>query len=205
MSLVRHIHDIFMRRWSWFKDYAQRPWMQGGLVSLACVETVFLPLPIDLMLIAMVCADRRRWRYLACITTVGSIVGAVVGYGIGMYAFDMVGRPFLAIRGLEHGFIAFREVFSQSGVLLISAAALALVPNSVVMAGLFGMNIISFLVAWGIGRAVRFFGVAYMAHVLGASAVPQIERWIRVVAVVGAFAVIGWFITSSFHMPTFPR
>lgn len=205
MSLVRYIHGILVRRWLWFTEHAQRPWMLGGLASLAWMETVFLPMPIDLMLIAMVVADTRRWRHLAFITTIASIVGAVVGYGIGAYVFDMIGRPFLALRGLDLGFVAFREVFNQSGFWVVSAAALSLAPSGVIMAGLFGMNFVSFLAAWGIGRAVRFFGVAYVAHVLGAHTASRIERGVRVVAVIGACVAIGWFIMSSFHMPAFPR
>jgi len=50
------------------------------LAGLSAAESVFFPIPPDVMLAPMVLAERNRAWSLALVTTVASVVGGVVGY-----------------------------------------------------------------------------------------------------------------------------
>lgn len=66
-----------------------------ALAIVAFAESWVFPIPPDLLLIPMVlAAPRRAWRY-AAIATTASVAGGFVGYAVGYFAFDAIGRPLL--------------------------------------------------------------------------------------------------------------
>src|ERR1700757_3359194 len=64
-----------------------------ALISFA--ESSFLPLPPDFLLIPMTLAQPRRAWLIASVCTLTSVAGGFVGYAMGFFLFDTVGRPIL--------------------------------------------------------------------------------------------------------------
>ena len=62
-----------------------------GLFILAFIESSFFPIPPDLLLIALCLAKPSLGLFFALICTIGSVLGAMFGYGIGYYG----GKPLL--------------------------------------------------------------------------------------------------------------
>ena len=56
------------------------------------------------LLIPMVLADRARWWKHALLCTIASVLGALLGYAIGMFLYETVGEPILAFYGKEDAF-----------------------------------------------------------------------------------------------------
>ena len=61
-----------------------------ALISFA--ESSFLPLPPDFLLVPMTLAQPRRAWLIATVCTVTSVLGGYVGYAIGYFVFDALGR-----------------------------------------------------------------------------------------------------------------
>jgi hypothetical protein len=95
----------------------------------------------------------------------------------------------------------FREVFNESGFLLMFAAALTPIPNIVVLAGFFKMNFIAVVVAWVAGRMLRFYGVAYIVHAFGSETLSRIDRWLNIGTVLFALVFVSWFVTRLLELP----
>src|SRR3954452_15850260 len=65
------------------------------LLLISFVESSVFPIPPDILLIPMILArPSRAWR-LAALCTLSSVAGGLLGYAIGYYLFDAVGRPVL--------------------------------------------------------------------------------------------------------------
>ena len=64
------------------------------LFILSVSESSFFPIPPDVMLLPMCLSNpTKAWRF-ALITTIGSVLGGVIGYLIGVYAFGFI-EPYL--------------------------------------------------------------------------------------------------------------
>jgi len=65
------------------ESYANSPAAFGALLLVAAIDSAFFPVPPFVLLIPMVIAAPRRWLRLMLWGTVASVVGSLLGYGIG--------------------------------------------------------------------------------------------------------------------------
>lgn len=62
-----------------------------GIFLASFAESTVVLIPLGTIMVPMLLANRDRiWR-IATVTTAGCLVGAVVGYGVGYFAFEIVG------------------------------------------------------------------------------------------------------------------
>src|SRR5712691_12287183 len=66
-----------------------------AMAAISFAESSFFPLPPDILLVPMILAQRRRAWLIAGVCTIASVLGGFVGYAIGYFLFDAVGRPVL--------------------------------------------------------------------------------------------------------------
>ena len=171
-----------------------------GVVSFA--ESSFFPIPPDVMLIPMVQARPDRWWQLALLCTVASVLGAIFGYALGYVFFDAVAEPILSRMGKTEAMGEFSARIEDYGAIGVFGAALTPFPFKVitVMSGALKLNFGVFLAACVVGRAARFFLVAWIVRAFGA----QAERIMKehfglfTTAVFVALAALWWLLHSVF-------
>jgi len=82
---------VIRKLYDWTIEKAQSPASEKWLGAISFAESSCFPIPIDIMLIPMILADRlKAWR-LATITLVTSVLGGIAGYLIGMFLFEAIG------------------------------------------------------------------------------------------------------------------
>src|SRR5258708_29602005 len=81
--------------YDWLIRLASGPHAMLALAAVSFVESSFFPLPPDLLLIPMALAKPRRAWWIATVCTLASVAGGFLGYAIGYYLFDAIGRPVL--------------------------------------------------------------------------------------------------------------
>jgi membrane protein YqaA with SNARE-associated domain len=143
------------RRWA---RHPHAAWYLGGL---SFAESAFLPVPPEVMLAPISLAHpERAWR-LAAVTTLASVLGGLLGYGMGALAFDLV-QPLLHRAGYWPAYLRAQQWFSAWGFWAVLLAGFAPIPYKVftISAGVIGMSLIPFTLASFVGRGARFFLVA---------------------------------------------
>lgn len=154
MKFFSTLYDMVLG-WSRHK-YA--PYYLG---SLSFAESSFFPIPPDVMLAPMSLAQpQKAWHY-ALLTTVASVLGGVLGYLIGVFAFDVV-EPWIREAGYWGAYQRAGNWFETWGFWAIFLAGFSPIPYKVftISAGVIGMAFVPFLVASAIGRGTRFYLVA---------------------------------------------
>ncbi|QKT02427.1 DedA family protein [Ectothiorhodospiraceae bacterium 2226] len=166
------------------------------LAGLSFAESSFFPIPPDVMLAPMALAQPRRAWYFALLTTIASVLGGVLGYLIGMLAFELVAPWLKAVDYWEH-YLAAQEWFARWGFWAILLAGFAPIPYKVftIAAGVVGMALLPFVVGSLIGRGARFFLVAGLMAWGGARMEQVLHRWVDRLgwALVG-LAVVGYVL-----------
>ncbi len=185
MKLFSYLYNLTIR-WSKHKN---APYFLAG-VSFA--ESSFFPVPPDFMLISMGLAKpEKSWRY-AFITTLFSVIGGILGYIIGVFAFELIHHVLI-----QAGYMsAYNQVvgwFNQYGIWIIFLAGFSPIPYKIftIAAGALSMSFIPFLLASIVGRGMRFYLVSLILHRYGAALHQNLRKYID---------GIGWSILFIFGM-----
>src|SRR3954468_25043422 len=90
-----------------------------ALLLISFAESSVFPIPPDILLIPMILARPSRAWQLAALCTLTSVIGGLLGYAIGYFLFDTVGRPVLEFYHAMDRYDALRAGFDQWGVWII--------------------------------------------------------------------------------------
>lgn len=166
------------RLYDWTIHWAATPQAVWALFLLALAEASFFPVPPDVLLMAMALGTPRKSLRYAGICTVGSVLGGVLGYAIGMFFFEAVGEPILEFYHYTEQFHQLSAGFGEHGFLFIFVAALTPIPFKVftIAAGVCHADVplAVLLAASVVGRGLRFFTVGALFRLFG----PPIQRFI---------------------------
>jgi membrane protein YqaA with SNARE-associated domain len=164
------------------------------------IESSFFPIPPDVMLIPMVLADRdRAWRF-ATIATVASVIGGLLGYAIGYFAYDAIGLPILKFYGKEHALDSFITFVHEYGVPAVIIKGMTPIPYKIVTiaAGVAKMDLPAFIGASIIARAMRFYLVAGLLYFFGDPIREFIEDRLAVVTTAFVVLLVGGFVAVKY-------
>jgi membrane protein YqaA with SNARE-associated domain len=133
------------------------------LSALSFAESSFFPVPPDVMLAPMALAWPERALRYALVTTVASVLGGVLGYGIGTFAFDLI-EPWIHTFGYWGKYTLAQQWFEKWGFWAVFLAGFSPIPYKVftIAAGVLSMPFLPFVVASFFGRGGRFFLVALL-------------------------------------------
>ncbi len=176
----------------WFERINRSKNMLWLLGTLSFLETIILPIPIELVLIPLMAANKQRIWLLATVTTAGCLVASLIGYTIGLVLYQSVGTWFIELMGMQNSYQAFQTFFDQYGFAAILAIGILPIPFQIAMmtAGLSGYPILLFALAALIARGLRYFGLAWLVHHFGHRVLLLWKRHALLTSLVAGVAVL---------------
>jgi len=173
---------LFSAIYVWTLKWAEHKFAPRMLALLTFAESVFFPIPPDVLLAPMVLAKPEKAWQLASLTTVSSIMGGAVGYLLGYMMFEPWIQPLITEFGYQHRFDTAMNWFSEWGVWVVFIAGFSPIPYKLftVSAGFLHMAFIPFMLASAIGRGIRFFLVAGLIKLGGDTMEQNLRKWIDV-------------------------
>lgn len=179
MQLFATIYDKVLL---WAKHRYAVYWL--GFVSF--IESIFFPIPTDVMLAPMAMAKSHLATRYAIWAAITSVLGGIIGYLIGYFAFDWV-KEILQNWGQQANFDKAVQWFETWGILVVFIAGFSPIPFKVftICAGVMQMAFFPFVLAATISRFARFYLVAKLFAVFGEKYEAQIRRSIE---------LIGWAV-----------
>jgi len=154
----------------WVEKWADHRHAKTALSVVAFVESSFFPIPPFVLIVAMLSNEKKpSWIRLAIIGTLSSVLGGVAGYFIGKFFYGYIGAPLVAFYGLTDQVAQLGQGFKDHVFVTILLASLLPVPYKVftLSAGLFSVNLVSFIIASLVGRGIRFAAVSYLSDKYG--------------------------------------
>lgn len=191
--MLRGIYDWTMRKAA--SDNAP-----SALAAVSFIESSFFPIPPDVMLIPMVLSRREKAWWYATIAKVASVVGGLLGYAIGYFLYDTVGLPILKFYGREHALDGFMTFVRDYGVPAVIIKGMTPIPYKVVTiaAGVGHMNLLAFIGASIVARAMRFFLVAGLLYFAGEPIRAFIEKRLTLVTTAFLVLLVGGFVAVRY-------
>ena len=191
--MLRRLYDRML-------EIAAGPNAIWALLAVAFAESSFFPIPPDILLIPMMLArPRAAWR-LAAYCVLASVAGGLLGYAIGYYGFDLIGRPILEFYHAMDRYDALKAGFDQWGVWIIILKGMTPIPYKLVTiaSGVAHFDLALFVGASIVSRSMRFFLLAGLLWWFGPAVRDFIEK--RLMLVTGAFALclVGGFVVIRY-------
>lgn len=186
---------MLRRLYDWVIRLAQHPNAIAAMGAVAFAESSFFPIPPDVILVPLVLANRQKAFRIALVCTVCSVLGGLLGYAIGYYAFETLGEWVVRTYGLQQGLERFRAGFAEWGIWIILIKGLTPIPYKLVTiaSGAAHFDLFTFVWASIVTRGARFFLVAALLWRFGEPIRAFIEErlslvmWVFLVALVGGF------------------
>lgn len=193
---------MLRRLYDWTISLAGRKSAVVWLGFIAFLESSVFLIPADVLFIPMgIARPRKVWHY-ALIATVMSVLGGILGWYIGHYAYEAVAKPVLEFYGKLETFEKMRGSTSADMILLllITSGLSHLPPIKVVtiLSGAAGINIWLFILAALITRGARFFLLAWLLQRYGAPIRDFIEKRLGMIAIFVAIVLILLFIAIKY-------
>jgi membrane protein YqaA with SNARE-associated domain len=181
-------------------DIAAGPNAMWALIAVSFAESSFFPIPGDVLMIPMMlAAPGKAWR-IAAIATISSVAGGLLGYAIGYWGFDLIGRPILEFYHAMHRYDALKAGFDQWGAWIIIIKGLTPIPYKLVTiaAGVTHFALPTFIAASIISRSIRFFFLAALLWWFGPAVRDFIEKRLMLVTTGFAVCLVGGFLVIRY-------
>ena len=160
------------------------------------IESFIFPIPPDVLIIPMTIAKKQEWLRIALIATIGSVLGACLGYFIGYVFFNEIGIRIFELYGVDNASFLKDKVSSEGGVIawisLLAIAGFTPVPFKLltITSGFVNFNIVYFILISIITRGSRFFIIAFLVGNFGPTMKKVIEKRLLTVSIIISLIVI---------------
>jgi membrane protein YqaA with SNARE-associated domain len=175
-----------------------------ALFILSLAESSFFPIPPDVLLIALALGMQSKALYYGFICSMASVLGAIVGYTIGYYAWwNSIGEYtaiamffFNHIPGFSSElFATIQQKFDLYNFFIVFTAGFTPIPFKIITisAGAFNINFPMFIIASTISRSARFFLVAMLIKKYGKPITAFIDKYFNILSIAFTVLLIGGF------------
>lgn len=191
--MLRNLYD-------WVVSLAEDPRAIYWLAMISFAESSFFPIPPDALLVPMATVNPQRAFLYAAVCTVASVAGGFLGYAIGYFFFETMGKSVLAFYGLEKSFETFQLQFQEWGLWIILIKGLTPIPYKLVTiaAGAAHFDLVVFALASLVTRGARFFLECWLLKLYGPPIRHFIEHRLELVTTVALILIVGGFLLLKF-------
>ena len=199
---MRLFGTLYSRALTWARD----PRAVYYLCGLSFVEAFIFPIMPEVMLAPMMLGKRQKAFFYANISLLFSLLGSLVGYALGHWAFQAL-QPLLAslhlLEPIERGVASLRAQMNQHWFGLLVVLALAALQPVVPMkfvtwaSGIVGVPVIPFLLCMAAGRGKRVWLLALLIRLFGERAERVLHKHIERIgwaAIVVLALLLVWWI-----------
>lgn len=204
MRYIRRLYD-------WVLTWSEKPGGPSALGVMSLAEASFFPIPPDVLLIPLSIGNRNKAMWFAFICSISSILGAIIGYGIGHYIWWSESDEFTNFAQLffNHipGFttLAFSEIqslYERWNFWIIFTAGFTPIPFKLftISAGAFKINFLAFLIASTISRSARFFLVSSLIRKYGEPIQDFINSYFNLLAILFTILLFLGFLVLKYFL-----
>lgn len=190
---------MFRRLYHWTLSLAESRHAPWALGTIAFAESSFFPVPPDAILVPMSLArPKRAWLY-ALICTITSVAGGVLGYAIGAFLFETLGKWLIGMYGYGARVDEMRDLYAQWGWAVIVLKGLTPIPYKIVTitSGLLAYNLPAFVILSLLTRGARFFILAVLLDRYGEPIKALLDKYFGwFLALLALSVVLGFWLAA---------
>ncbi|MBU0567022.1 DedA family protein [bacterium] len=183
---------------SWILTWASTPYGPWALFFLSFAESSFFFIPPDFLLIALALPNPSAAITLAAITTLGSVLGGMLGYFIGLKGERSILEKFVSHEKIR----TVHNYFQRYEAWAIFISGFTPIPYQVftIGAGLFYIDFKKFVLFSILGRGTRFFTIGLLIFFFGEEAKHFISKYFNLFSILFVvLLVLGFYLLRRLH------
>ena len=206
--------QIHKRLYRWVLGWAEHKYGPVAMVSVALVEPIFLPVPADLLLMAMCLAKPKKALRYGLLVSLFSVLGGCLAFGLGMaiggervlefFEVSPIGAHYLQIKAAQA-----LDIYPRFGFWAVAISALTPVPYMLFswLGGFAEIPFSMFVITSLVFRSIRFGSQAVLIYFLGEKAKPLIDKYFNlvccaIIVLLGGLILLSKVISSYFISPS---
>lgn len=190
---------MLTRLYQWTLAKAAHAHAERWLFAISFMESSFFPIPPHPLLGLMCLARPERAVRFGLICTIASVLGGLLGYGIGHFVYEAVGQQILSALGLSAKFPIAACYLREYGAEIILIKGATPIPFKLITitAGFVGLSLFTFLWASILSRAFQFMLVGFLFWKFGRPIKAFIEKYLALLSALFLVLLVGGFILAS--------
>ncbi|WP_462180393.1 YqaA family protein [Pseudoalteromonas gelatinilytica] len=173
--------------------------MLKSITVASFLESTIVPIPLETVLIPLMQARREKLWLIALMATIGCIIGAIFGYALGYYLFDVVGDWVINTFSNPEQFEQVKQNMQAQGFWFVLTLGIVPIPFQIAMlaAGATKYSIFLFLLATVIARSIRYFALAAVVYYAGNQAERIIQKHkTKALVAVSVLVLLLWWLST---------
>ncbi|TDI95215.1 MAG: DedA family protein [Deltaproteobacteria bacterium] len=190
---------MLKKLYDWVIHWAETKYGVPVMAFISFIESSIFPIPPDPLLIALGLSRPNKAILYAIICSVASVAGGLVGYLIGWTIWEIVSEFFLTYLFSVDAFNYVEIKYNENAFLAILGAAFTPIPYKVftITAGVFKINLATFILASSIGRSARFLIEGSLIYFFGEKIRDFIEKYLNLLSIIFfILLLVGIYITK---------
>ena len=174
---MKTLLELPRRLYDWTLKWASHPRGVTAYVIVSFIESIFFPIPVDPLLMALCLSNYKKSLYYSFIGCVASVIGGTVGYYLGYSAESWV----MGFIGKKDFIQTATEMFQANTFNAMFIAGFTFLPFKVfaVTAGLSKVPLVPFILGCIAGRGLRFFLVGGLIYFFGPTIKTFIDKYLE--------------------------
>ncbi|MGS0536326.1 YqaA family protein [Pseudoalteromonas sp. SaAl2] len=181
------------------RNFIDSKHMLSGITVASFLESTIVPIPLEAVMVPLMQARREKLWFIALMATIGCIIGAVFGYAMGYYLFDLIGDWVINSFSSAEQFETVKQKMQEQGFWFVMTLGIVPIPFQIAMlaAGATKYSLALFLLATTVARSIRYFGLALVVYYAGDKAEKVIKKH-KTKALIGitAMVLIAWWLST---------
>ncbi|MCB0385709.1 MAG: DedA family protein [Bdellovibrionales bacterium] len=190
MGWVRRMYD-------WLMKWSDHRHASIALASLAFIEAVFFPLPVDPLLAAMGTAKPKKALWFSLNATFFSVLGSLAGYLLGWLFWEASQDFFFAYVFAPEKLNIVLEKFQANAYLAIFLAGFTPIPYKVfaIAGGIANVGLAPMIVGGLLGRGMRFGIIGVCLYFFGPKVREALDKYLeRFTLIFGVLVVLAFIL-----------
>lgn len=199
---------MFAKLTAFTRHYATHKHAAWWLFFYAVIESVFFPIPPDVLLVPLAFANPKKAVFFSTVAAIGSVVGGVAGYAIGYYAFEPVALPVLnwlcpssPVACPDHFIPALRAIIDKHGLWAVAFSAISpIIPYrfTILVAGLGQMALVPFIIVSLLAHWLRYTLITWSVARYGRKAIAFMRERMTLLLVGGGIIALAVYLLVQY-------
>ena len=171
----------------------------NSITVASFLESTIVPIPLEAVLVPLMQARREKLWLIALMATIGCIIGAIFGYALGYYLFDVVGDWVINTFSNPEQFEQVKQKMQAQGFWFVLTLGIVPIPFQIAMlaAGATKYSIFLFLLATVIARSIRYFALAAVVYYAGNQAERVIQKHkTKALVAISVLVLLLWWLST---------
>lgn len=191
------LRELKTRLIAWVQGFAEKPYAFATLFFHSLADSSFFPVTIDITFIPISLASPKKSYLFALWAILGSLLGAVLSYFIGMELMVTLGEQIVKMYNAEQTWLKMLETFrGEYAEWTLAVASLTPLPFSLatLASGVAEMDFTKFLAICIVGRTIRFLILAFLINKFGFAVQEFLDRYSKPLAITFFGAMVFFII-----------